>query len=120
MAESIPLRGFTEFTEEQVPQSHHSLDEPVKVTLARELNRVGSKLKCVLVPRLHHDARAKELRDWDLWGPLMICLLLATLLSLTATISGKKAESGSVFAIVFAVVWAGAAVISISLRTKFP
>lgn len=40
----------------------------------------------------------------DLWGPLLVCLLLSTILSITA-----PGDSGSlVFAAVFVIVWCGA------------
>lgn len=42
--------------------------------------QVGVKLKHVMIPR---DTVA-ELRDWDLWGPLLLCLVLATTLSISA------------------------------------
>ncbi len=34
------------------------------------------KLKYVLNPKMREE-KAKELRRWDLWGPLLLCLLLA-------------------------------------------
>jgi hypothetical protein len=42
------------------------------------------KLKYVLMPKIEDDA-CKELRNWDLWGPLFICVVM----SLTMTISAK-------------------------------
>ncbi len=34
------------------------------------------KLKYVLNPKMKAES-AKELRKWDIWGPLLLCLLLA-------------------------------------------
>ena len=34
------------------------------------------KLKYVLHPKMQQE-KAKELRKWDLWGPLLLCLTLA-------------------------------------------
>lgn len=39
------------------------------------------KLKYVLLPRFREEG-GKELRNWDLWGPLLLCLLLAFTLGL--------------------------------------
>ena len=55
---------------------------------------------------------AAELREWDLWGPLVLCLLLSVLLSWGA----QKEQAAPVFAAVFVAVWAGAAVVSANGR----
>ena len=52
------------------------------------------------------------LRDWDLWGPLIFCLLLSVLLSLTA----RKDQKDIVFSSVFAMVWIGEAVVTLQIR----
>lgn len=51
-----------------------TLDEPVSVTLLRDLGAVWNKLKQVLVPVA---SNKNVLRDWDLWGPLLLCLVLS-------------------------------------------
>jgi hypothetical protein len=54
---------------------------------------------------------SEGLRDWDLWGPLVFCLLLALLLSL------KMGEQKSlVFSGVFAMVWIGEAVVTLQIK----
>lgn len=54
---------------------------------------------------------SEGLRDWDLWGPLVFCLLLALLLSL------KMGEQKSlVFSGVFAMVWIGEAVVTMQIK----
>merc|ERR1719353_2192353 len=55
-----------------------TLDEPVSQTIMRDVRMVGNKMMCVLNPR---KANIQTLKDWDLWGPLILCLMLATLLS---------------------------------------
>lgn len=53
------------------------------------------------------------LRDWDLWGPLIFCLLLSLLLSF----STKRAEQkDAVFSGVFAMVWLGEAVVTLQIK----
>lgn len=37
--------------------------------------RIYLKLKVVAVPT-SHEKKQKELKQWDLWGPFLICLLL--------------------------------------------
>ena len=80
--------------------------------------------------RTHQPAHARgpqaELRNWDLWGPLVLCLVLAITLSMGTSqpeevvVKGKtiklhgEDESAPVFAAVFVIVWCGAAVVTIN------
>ena len=84
-----------------------SLDEPVAETIMRDLRMVGSKMMCVLNPR---KANIQTLKDWDLWGPLILCLMLATLLSWFAPYE----QASLVFASVFVIIWVGAAVVTVN------
>ncbi|KAI9851090.1 MAG: hypothetical protein M1838_004522 [Thelocarpon superellum] len=55
---------------------------------------------------------SEGLRDWDLWGPLVFCLLLSLLLSLSA----QEAQKSLVFSGVFAMVWIGEAVVTLQIK----
>lgn len=94
--------------------SFSTLDEPVSETLMRDLRSVGQKLQIVLTP-LGKNSREEvlgKLRDWDLWGPLLVCLMLSTILS-----SSAPTDSGSVvFASVFVIVWSGAAAVTLNAQ----
>uniref|UniRef100_A0A6U2BJ79 Protein YIPF n=1 Tax=Hemiselmis andersenii TaxID=464988 RepID=A0A6U2BJ79_HEMAN len=99
-----------------------TLDEPVSVTLKRELRNIGDKMYKVVLPNSKLNS-ANELRNWDLWGPLIICLVLAIMLS-SGSASGQYGGKGSkhsaadqnavVFASVFVIVWFGAAVVTVN------
>jgi hypothetical protein len=52
------------------------------------------------------------LRDWDLWGPLIFCLLLSMLLSFNALPNQKDA----VFSGVFAMIWLGEAIVTLQIK----
>ncbi|KUI56903.1 hypothetical protein VP1G_04188 [Cytospora mali] len=52
------------------------------------------------------------LRDWDLWGPLIFCLLLSVLLSFNA----KVEQRNEVFSGVFAMVWIGEAAVTLQIK----
>jgi len=84
-----------------------TLDEPVSITIMRDLTMVGNKMMCVLNPR---KANIQTLKNWDLWGPLLLCLMLATLLSWFAPYEQKSL----VFASVFVIIWCGAAVVTVN------
>jgi hypothetical protein len=55
---------------------------------------------------------SEGLRDWDLWGPLVFCLLLSLLLSFNAAADQKSL----VFSGVFAMVWIGEAVVTLQIK----
>lgn len=106
---------------EELSVEQTTLDEPVSETIMRDVRRVGYKLSRVLIPR---DDSQREMRNWDLWGPLLLCLVLAIVLSRSAaskvtydaTGHAKDSQSAVVFASVFVIVWVGAAVISFNSR----
>jgi hypothetical protein len=54
----------------------------------------------------------RRLKDWDLWGPLILCLSLSVLLSMKA----PSQQAATVFAAVFCSVWAGGTVITINAQ----
>eukprot|EP00538_Stauroneis_constricta_P005023 CAMPEP_0119551070 /NCGR_PEP_ID=MMETSP1352-20130426/4444_1 /TAXON_ID=265584 /ORGANISM="Stauroneis constricta, Strain CCMP1120" /LENGTH=240 /DNA_ID=CAMNT_0007597079 /DNA_START=39 /DNA_END=758 /DNA_ORIENTATION=- len=110
-----------------------TLDEPVMETIMRDARAVGSKLRVVLLPldmnmpyqgytgvsqteEIVVTDRDKEiiqrLKDWDLWGPLLICLGLGILLSVKA----PQGQASLVFAAVFCAVWFGSAVVTINAQ----
>ncbi|KAJ1654500.1 hypothetical protein IWQ61_005585 [Dispira simplex] len=86
----------------------NTLDEPVLTTIARDLKNVWTKLSQVLLPRSQEHA----LREWDLWGPLLLCLWLAIVMSLQA----PDQQSAAVFTGVFVIVWCGAAVVTLNSK----
>ena len=55
---------------------------------------------------------SEGLRDWDLWGPLIFCLLLSLFLSWGA----KGDQRDLVFSGVFAMVWIGEAVVTLQIK----
>ena len=54
--------------------------------------------------------KRKEVRNWDLWGPFIFCLILSVVLS-SATATEDKTL---LFEMVFVIVWAGGAIISMN------
>lgn len=54
----------------------------------------------------------EALRQWDLWGPLLICLALGVVLSFRAPVH----QASAVFGAVFVAVWVGAAVVTVNAQ----
>ncbi|KAK0735908.1 hypothetical protein B0T21DRAFT_443003 [Apiosordaria backusii] len=61
---------------------------------------------------LSNNYMSSGLRDWDLWGPLVFCLLLSALLSLKS----RERQREVVFSGVFAMVWVGMGVVTVQIR----
>nr|AAH12469.1 Yip1 domain family, member 6 [Homo sapiens] len=87
-----------------------TLNESVRNTIMRDLKAVGKKFMHVLYPRKSNTL----LRDWDLWGPLILCVTLALMLQRDSADSEK--DGGPQFAEVFVIVWFGA--VTITLNSK--
>jgi len=86
----------------------HTLDEPVSVTLMRDVKMVANKIGVVIWPR---PGQMKELsQNWDLWGPLVVCLFLSIILSIQA----PESQKALVFAAVFVIVWLGSMVVTVN------
>jgi len=87
-----------------------TLDEPVTKTIARDLFSIYSKLVQVLYPR--RTSGREVLRDWDLWGPLLLCLLLGIMLSINA----PPSQSLGVFTSVIVICSLGALVVTVQAK----
>ncbi|XP_066496361.1 protein YIPF6 [Tiliqua scincoides] len=112
ISQDIPVEG-----EITVPVGSHSpdedystLDEPVRDTIMRDLKAVGKKFVHVMYPK----KSSALLRDWDLWGPLILCVLLALMLQGGAADSTE--DRGPQFAEVFVIIWFGAVVITLNSK----
>ena len=125
---------------EFLARPYSTLDEPVKETIMRCVNSVAVKLKVVLMPlqknnpleymyqtvatddeagggnsqAMDEDQKKvlSTLREWDLWGPLVVCLFLSIVLSLRA----PAKQASAVFAAVFMSMWFGSAVVTINAK----
>lgn len=104
-----PEKGRAQMEAEE-KEKFDTLTEPVWETIKRDLLMIWIKLTYVMVPRNMVKEKAKQLRDWDLWGPLVLCLLLSLCLSMSANTD----DSSLVFEIVFVIVWAGAAIVAVN------
>lgn len=97
----IHVAGIVSDSEDE----HSTLDEPVSATLRRDLSAIGKKFLFVVFPKRN----PALLRDWDLWGPLILCVLMATLLQ-------GSDDGAPQFAQVFVIVWLGATVVTLNSK----
>ena len=94
----------------------NTLDEPIRDTIWRDVSAVGLKFKHVLYPV----EKTSLLKEWDLWGPLILCTFMATILQ--SHIDDDKpshqheGDGGPEFAEVFVIVWVGALVVTLNTK----
>ncbi|CAG0913462.1 unnamed protein product [Notodromas monacha] len=89
----------------------NTLDEPVKATLMRDVHAVGQRFKHVF----RVDDKKFLVKDWDLWGPLILCTIMAILLEgQDVVVQERKYDGGPEFAEVFLLVWGGALVVTVN------
>ncbi|XP_071951474.1 protein YIPF6-like [Antedon mediterranea] len=94
--------------EEDDETAFSTLDEPIRETIMRDLNAVFSKFLHVLYPK-----QSKTLlREWDLWGPLILCTLLAMMLQAS---DEKKTEQPQ-FSEVFVLVSFGSVIVTLNSK----
>jgi len=91
----------------------NTLDEPIRETIKRDLGAVGTKFYHVLYPV----EKKSLLKDWDLWGPLILCTFMATVLQGHDTDDNdKQSDGGPQFAEVFVIVWVGAMIVTLNTK----
>eukprot|EP00056_Hartaetosiga_gracilis_P000072 m.35732 g.35732 ORF g.35732 m.35732 type:complete len:233 (+) comp10040_c0_seq1:63-761(+) len=92
----------------EVDTSLDTLDESVWTTVKRDIVQLLGKFSQVLLPR--NSSRKDILKDWDLYGPMILTITLAFLLRESA----PDNEKGQVFTGVFFILCAGSAVITLN------
>lgn len=112
ISEDIPVEGdiSVPIGSSRRDDEFSTLDEPVKETILRDLRAVGNKFIHVLYPK----RSSALLRDWDLWGPLLLCVTLALLLQGGA--ADTDDQGGPQFAEVFVIVWFGSIIITLNSK----
>lgn len=93
-----------------ISNDNGTLNESIYATMQRDSRNIINKMKMVLHPNMD---KKDILKDWDLWGPLLFCLLLAINLGLSSTSSD---EAGSVFTLIFVIIWCGSAIVTINSK----
>ncbi|VDM96031.1 unnamed protein product [Thelazia callipaeda] len=83
-----------------------TLDEPVWDTVRRDLVAISAKFAQVLVPK----SNRQLLRDWDLWGPLFICVCISLMLQ------GGRSGKGPHFTEVFILTFFGSCVVTLNSK----
>ncbi|XP_023722963.1 protein YIPF6 [Cryptotermes secundus] len=90
----------------------NTLDEPIRDTVLRDLRAVGIKFYHVLYPK----EKKSLLKEWDLWGPLVLCTFMAMILQGSAEKADSSNDGGPEFAEVFVIVWIGSMIVTLNSK----
>jgi len=101
----------------ETEEEEDTIDESVWQTIWRDMKAFGIKIFHVLFP---HGRGPRALRDWDLWGPLLLCFGLEAFLNIHSTtqIQGVSADGlhALIFTIVWVVIWAGSVLVTLNTQ----
>ena len=86
-------------------ESQNTLDEAILTTILRDLTLIYTKLKFVVIPYGSKDKKSYHIKQWDLWGPLLLNLLLACILALNSK------EKSQMIILIFIVFWMGGVIL---------
>ncbi|KAJ8976823.1 hypothetical protein NQ317_011819 [Molorchus minor] len=89
----------------------NTLDEPIWDTILRDLKAVGIKFLHVLFPK----EKKSLLKDWDLWGPLLLCTFMAIVLQGSSSADDTN-DGGPEFAQTFFIVWVGSMIVTLNSK----
>ena len=78
-----------------------TLDESIYATITRDLFMIYLKIKYVINPFISKEKKYNHIRQWDLWGPLILNIILAC----TLVINTK--EKGQITTLIFIIFWLG-------------
>ena len=84
-----------------------TLNESICDSIKRDLLKIWWKVEHVLFPRCSAKAE-KQLKDWDLWGPLLITI------SLCIFISFREKAQGDVFVTLFIITGIGSSIVTMN------
>ena len=100
----------------QIPQSiknepkieinnNSTLNESVYTTINRDFYLIYIKLKYVINPFISREKKYSQIRQWDLWGPLILNLILA------CTLTFNTKDKSQITTLIFLIFWMGGFVI---------
>ena len=93
------------------PDPISTLDESLLKSLSRDLLHIWKRLRYVLLP-ICWSSNDPHLKSWDMWGPLLFCLLL----SYTLSVHSNDSQASQIFATVFTLVWLGSVVVTLNAQ----
>ena len=96
--------------QQRIQQELANLEEPLSVTIKKDLGSYLTKIRYVLLP-FSFEKKVSELRDWDLFGPLFITIAITLIL-----IVKKRENADYLFAANFLLVTFGSSLVTLNAK----
>ena len=87
------------------PYTDSTLNEPISTTILRDLFLIFTKIKFVANPFGKKKDKDYYIKQWDLWGPLLLNILLA------CTLAINSKQKSQIIILVFVIFWLGGVLI---------
>ena len=109
----IPQSIGSDYINKQINNKNDksTLDESINATIYRDLFMIYLKIKYVVNPFISKEKKYNHIRQWDLWGPLILNITLA------CTLAINTKEKGQITTLIFIIFWLGG--IAIYLNNYF-
>ena len=85
--------------------TNSTLNESIMTTINRDLLLIYTKIKYVVNPFISRDQKNIQIRQWDLWGPLVLNMTLAF------TLSFNTKEKSQMTTLIFVIFWLGGVIL---------
>ena len=104
-SEVIQVPDIEKEFEPPLAQTQNTLDESILTTITRDLLLIYTKLKFVVIPNGPKNLKAWHIKRWDLWGPLILDLLLA------CTLAINSKDKSQMIILIFVIFWLGGVIL---------
>ena len=81
--------------------NENTLNESIITTICRDFYLIYTKLKFVIMPYAEKEQKSFHIKQWDLWGPLILDMLLA------CTLAINSKEKSNMIILIFVIFWFG-------------
>ena len=83
----------------------NTLNESILTTIYRDLSLISIKLKYVIKPYGSKEKKNYHIKQWDLWGPLLLNMFLA------CTLAFNSEEKSQMIILIFVIFWIGGVIV---------
>jgi len=91
--------------ESRYSSTKSTLNESLITTINRDLYLIYTKIKYVVNPFISKEKKKYHIRQWDLWGPLLLNMFLAL------TLSFDTKEKSQMVTLIFVIFWLGGVIL---------
>ena len=99
------IKSENQMKNSRFSSTRNTLNESVRTTINRDLTLIFTKIKYVVNPLIPRDQKNFHIRQWDLWGPLLLNMALAF------TLSFDTKEKSQITTLIFVIFWLGGVIL---------